>query len=139
MRLENGPGNEPKIGILWEGRFLRFWFPLFLYSGIIFYVSSWPNVSAPESWPHLDKIAHIIEYLPFGILTARALTNAGPRLGKKGVYFFVLLITCMYALSDEWHQSFVPGRESSFFDAAADLIGSMVGVFVYTLITKRNH
>ena len=42
---------------------------------------------------------------------------AGLGLGTPGVLLMTLLVGIGYAVGDEWHQSFVPGRDASFFDA----------------------
>jgi VanZ family protein len=52
-------------------KFLKFWFPLIFYSGIIFYASSWPNFKTPLPDTGFDKILHLLEYMPFGFLAAQ--------------------------------------------------------------------
>ena len=47
----------------------------------------------------------------------------------------ILIGTC-YALSDEWHQSFVPGREASPWDALFDAVGVGMGAATYPLILR---
>ena len=43
-----------------------------------------------------------------------------------------MLIVSAYAASDEWHQSFVPGRASEAADWIADTAGAIVAVVLYT-------
>lgn len=75
----------------------------------------------------LDKILHLLVYgvLAIACLVARPLTpgSTNRRFGL-GVVLFCLL----YGLSDEFHQSFVPGRFVSGWDVAADLAGALLVV-----------
>jgi len=46
--------------------------------------------------------------------------------------FFVVLVATLYGMSDEWHQSFVHGRDASGFDVLADAAGALlVSVFLF--------
>ena len=113
-------------------KFLKFWFPVILYSAIIFYISSWENLGTPIPGLYIDKVFHLLEYIPFGFLLTRALT--GTKEGRVSVFFIlVVLLTFGYGLSDEFHQSFVPGRESTLGDALADTIGGTLGCWFYFL------
>ena len=44
----------------------------------------------------------------------------------------------MYAISDEWHQSFVPGRQLSAWDWAADLAGLAAGSWTLLWLIRRH-
>jgi VanZ family protein len=53
-------------------------------------------------------------------------------------YLLTWLFTTIYALSDEWHQSFVPGRESSYKDVLLDSFGAfLVLSFIYILKKRK--
>lgn len=49
---------------------------------------------------------------------------------------FVLLIGSIYAMSDELHQSFVPGRMPDIFDFLVDVIGIILSLFLFNLILQ---
>lgn len=115
-------------------KFLKFWFPVFLYSGIIFYASSLPDVKPPLEIKNIDKAIHILEYLPFGFLLARAFQQQWPAVRMGQV---VTLCALLYGISDEYHQSFVPGREAGVADVVADTIGGFLGVWIYLFRQKR--
>ncbi len=121
------------MGNLFWAKFQRFWFPVILYSGIIFCVSSMPNVRTPLPDMHLDTIIHLLIYMPFGFLLARAI------YGEKGVNSrglllgAVVLFSFLYGCSDEIHQSFVPGRSAEIMDLIADTIGGAVGGRLFLL------
>ncbi len=42
------------------------------------------------------------------------------------------------AISDEWHQSFIPGRDASIWDVLSDAVGVAAAVFTYHVIMKRD-
>src|SRR3989338_1288661 len=115
-------------------KFLKFWFPVIFYSGIIYYVSSWTELSIPGKLK-VDKVIHVAEYLPFGFLMARALASTGLKT------FFVIpgavLLSVVYGLSDEFHQLFVMGRSCDFFDVFADTLGGTGGAIIFLLMSQR--
>ena len=91
-------------------------------AGLIFVLSSW---SRPPRFGN-DKHAHVLEYGALGALLARAL--AGGMAGVRGPAApGAAVLGTIYGASDEWHQSFVPGREASLADLGADAFGSGVG------------
>ena len=114
-------------------KFIRFWFPAILYSGIIFCVSSMPDVTIPLPEAQFDKFLHILGYLPFGFLIARGVGRTRPSVSGKKLWILVVLVTFVYGISDEYHQSFVLGRNFETFDAIADTIGGAIGGTVYLL------
>jgi len=114
-------------------KIIRFWFPVILYSGIIFCVSSIPDVTTPFPEAHFDKFLHIVEYVPFGFLVARGINSARSIISGKKLWILVVLATFVYGISDEYHQSFVVGRNSNYLDVIFDTIGGAIGGYVYLL------
>jgi VanZ family protein len=110
---------------------LKYWLPVFLYAGFIFYMSSIPNLTIPLPFPYIDKLVHIAEYAVFGWMLARALSYSFNRLTVIKLYLSVVLIGLSYGILDEFHQSFVVGRVCSLTDAIADLIGVALGTFLF--------
>ncbi len=113
-----------------NNKFLRnliFWLPAVLWAGLIFYLSSRTNVT--PGWGIWDEIfscsAHFIEYLILSFLLLRAFDNT-TNLAIKTKYVFVVIIVILYAMSDEWHQSFIPTRIPSLFDIITDIMGAVV-------------
>lgn len=118
-------------------RIFRFWFPVGLYSVIIFVVSSINKVSIPVSGLHFDKVLHIIEYFPLGYLLAMAFAQAQFSRSMSTVIFWSAVgCAFIYGCSDEWHQSFVIGRTASFLDVCADFVGASLGAFSYLRLKK---
>lgn len=107
-----------------------YWFPLFVYCSIIFYLSSKTVIHVSH-----DKMAHTIEYAGLGFLIARLLFHSYPKK-IKWMILLAPILGALYGVSDEFHQSFVPGRDSSGWDVLADFFGSSLGVLVYVAIHR---
>lgn len=105
------------------------WFPLLVYLTVIFLFSARPAIAVGH-----DKIIHTLVYGVLGFLSARGLEKSFPTKNKLFLYFIALLFGVLYGASDEWHQSFVPGRDCSGLDLLADTIGCTLGVTLYGFI-----
>ncbi|MCX6695355.1 MAG: VanZ family protein [Candidatus Altiarchaeota archaeon] len=101
------------------------WVLVLLYALTIFLVSSVPGSSMPST-PVSSTVLHVIEYFGFGFILFPAVKSSFN--GKH--YAVSLLLIAVYAASDEFHQSFVPGRAMSFMDWLADFVGGAVGIFL---------
>ncbi len=113
-------------------RFIKYHLPTLLYALLIFGVSSFSSLSTPElGFSFQDKLYHIAEYALFGLLLYRSLGN-WKRLSQYR-YSLSLLLGVFWATTDELHQYFVPGRDSSLGDILADLfgLGVVIGTFRY--------
>ncbi len=115
---------------------LKFWFPVVVYSAIIFGLSRIPGQNIVEPIFYWDKLLHTIEYAGLGLLYARALSQK-PDLIVVQVWALSVIFCYIYGVSDEFHQSFTPGRDSSLWDSLADFNGAAIGAGIYLLITQR--
>ena len=70
-----------------------------------------------------DKTAHMILYAIFGFLLYHTLKNSPYPVFRDHPIIFAIVIGILYGMSDEFHQSFVPGRTESIWDLTADGIG----------------
>jgi VanZ family protein len=102
-----------------------------LYAGLIFYLSSLSNISLPLGFDLMDEVLHLFEYLIFGLLLARAIKKTFLNFNKLNICIIVTLIAFLYGISDEFHQSFVPGREVSGWDIFMDGLGGFLGGLFY--------
>lgn len=112
-------------------KFLKYWAPLYVYAGFIFYVSSIPKPLPDISIPYFDKFLHIIEYTIFGILAARAFKSSSREVLCKNFKILTVLAAVAYGASDEVHQLFVSCRACDAFDLAADMAGGTIGAIFY--------
>jgi VanZ family protein len=103
------------------------WGPVVVWAGLIFVLSSIPDLGTGlGGWDLvLRKIAHAAEFAVLGFLLVRAL----------GGEWASLALGIGYAVSDEVHQHFVPGRLGSPLDVAIDAVGVAVGV----LLARQYH
>jgi VanZ family protein len=74
-----------------------------------------------------DKTWHYIGYTAFTIVVVRAVAGGLPRRIGMRTAIVAIAIVVLYAASDEWHQSFVPGRSAAFDDLAADSVAALLG------------
>ena len=118
-------------------KFQRFWFPVILYSGIIFYVSSVPNVKMPLQEIQFDKFLHVLVYMPFGFLLARGICHTRDSVPRGMLLGAVILGSLLYGISDEVHQSFVSGRSAEALDVITDAIGGAVGGYINMVFSKH--
>jgi len=117
-------------------KIFKFWFPLVVYSGIIFLVSSLPGLKPPVEGFNIDKILHMGEYIPFGFLAARAFRAHNNDVAAHKLIILAVSAACFYGISDEYHQSFVDGRFASVFDVMADTAGGFIGAFMFVKLNK---
>lgn len=105
--------------------FLKYYLPALLWAGVIFYFSNVPNfqatVTAYDSSSEivLRKMAHFGEYAILAILVFR-LFYAGYKFQARYAFWWTFVLAAMYAASDEFHQTFVPGRTGKVIDAFYD-------------------
>lgn len=84
----------------------------------------------------IRKTAHLTEYFILGWLLLIAIR--APRRGWKLRWaLLALLIAAGYSAADEWHQSFVPGREASAWDSLLDTTGAAMGVAATWMVFRR--
>jgi VanZ family protein len=75
----------------------------------------------------LRKLGHWTEYFILAILLGAACKAQWPKQTWRNRFVTTVIITTLYAISDEWHQSFVPGRDADLHDVWADAIGAVAG------------
>jgi VanZ family protein len=110
--------------------------PVILWMALIFILSSIPSSDSAPGLGDWDKLAHMIAYGGLAWLIARAL-YPDSAIGWKQIILVVLLAT-LYGVTDEFHQSFVPGREVSLGDLAADAGGALLAAcLLYWLRSRR--
>ena len=117
-------------------KFVKFWLPVIICMGFIFYVSSIPASKIPPLFPFQDIIFHLFVYSILSLFFARALKNTYGGLAPSKIILLTLIFGVFYGLTDEIHQTFVPYRNASGFDVLIDGIGSLVGSLIYPVRKK---
>ena len=110
------------------------WLAVAGWMALIFFLSSQPQLpSAPD--PRVDllfkKGAHFTVYAVLAVLFRRALPPS------RWIWALSWIFTVLYAASDEWHQSFVPGRHPQLTDVLIDACGAATGLWIFWRIERR--
>lgn len=80
------------------------------------------------------KGAHVLEYTLLSLSLAWPLWLRGLRGARLGL--FSIGISVIYAATDEFHQTFVPGRSGEIRDVLIDSLGALIGFLIFILIIK---
>ena len=81
----------------------------------------------------IRKLAHFTEYFILGILTYNLINNCNKKT------YIAIIICILYAISDEIHQYFVPGRSCQILDMTIDSLGSLTGIYILKIINKHKN
>jgi VanZ family protein len=148
--MEHGPGKTyPALQ----------WGLILAWAGLIFYLSSrafGPRFSrrllalglhlvnlhlAPHAFVLLDtlirKLAHLVEYGIFALVLYWLPSGKGNNLWRPRRAVVCVLVATAYSLTDEFHQSFVPGRHASLFDCALDASGAALAMLICYISSRR--
>lgn len=120
-----------------------FWLGMVLIIDLlIFYFSSQPGAKSESqsrfvldcfqiaenltSQKIIRKLAHLSIYACMGICWANFFCTI--KLSWRQCFLISILMCCLFAASDEWHQTFVPGRSGEFLDVCLDTLGATLGI-----------
>jgi VanZ family protein len=123
------------------------WLPLLLWMAIIFAVSHTPTQAIPGfgAWDLLiKKGSHFLAYAILALLAHRAIAPSGQGRGRQGRgrqawvhYGWAWLVAAVYAISDEYHQTFTPGRNGNVADVLIDALGALTALLALANYEKR--
>ncbi len=117
--------------MLWLREILTPWLLLIGLCLLIFWQSSGPLPHQTPSLTGLDKLAHAAVYALLAFLAARAFATLPFPDQAPVLPWAAALFAALYGLSDEIHQSFVPGRSADAWDWIADISGAIAGALIY--------
>lgn len=109
-------------------RIFLLWAPVIAWMVLIFFLSAQSQYPTPKSRILdllMEKTAHTVEYAILAALLVRALRSS--QSSSRSVFVLALLVAGAYALTDEFHQRFVPGRSADWVDILFDWMGAMIG------------
>lgn len=111
------------------------------YMGVLYYLSSIPasqlgrlGIFGRLGLRLSDKLIHGIAYAVLAFLLYLALSQ-GWRVSPALSGAWAWILSVVYGVTDEYHQSFVPGREPSFGDLVADAVGAAAALLAVALVT----
>jgi VanZ family protein len=81
----------------------------------------------------IRKAGHVIEYFILGLLLFRGFRGGSTASWKWRWNLFAVIGVVVWAVSDEWHQSFIPTRTASVVDVGIDTVGGILAQLVSAL------
>ena len=110
------------------------WLVAIIWMAIIFVLSSQPGGETGSGRLRfgLDKVAHVVVFGILGLLVANALTTGGLRTRR---FWWTFVVCSLYAVTDETHQAFVPGRGPAVLDIFIDMAGTSAGYASFVLLS----
>jgi VanZ family protein len=111
------------------------WGPSLLMMVLIFSASSTPGSELPQFgiWDFvLRKGAHMLGYGLLGASFMHGLTK--PASSVRRLMLLAIILAGLYAMSDEFHQSFTRDRTSSWMDVGIDTAGAALGAWIWVRI-----
>ena len=114
---------------------LTLWGPFVAALAVVFWLSSLSHVpGAQHFW---DKLLHTVGYAVLGVLALRAFHGGFGRLRPEATLYAAMAVI-LWGISDEIHQSFVPGRDASPWDVLADVVGFVIATSLFATLTLRS-
>lgn len=143
----------------WKNRKYLFLAITIAYAAMIFYLSSRSDIAVPThlfkiplvyaiqdllegagiyfvtdlveyAYAHKDKVAHMFLYFGLGVFLHMTFRSSDSSVMRKYAAPFAFIVGILYGISDEIHQSYVPGRTSSVADLFANGLGLMLAQIV---------
>ena len=151
-----GPGLHSRVEVMQSSRnFIKYWLPAILWMCVIFWMSTgtfssentfsvvetvlqylFPKMLSQEvRFIHamIRKGGHVIEYFILGLLLFRGFRGGSAVEWKWRWSLFAVIGVALWAVSDEFHQSFVPTRTASITDVSIDAAGGVLAQFASAL------
>jgi VanZ family protein len=124
-RARRRPGVSPVVA----------WLAVIAWMTVIFILSSQPDLGEGLGrWRFgLAKVGHVVVFTILGVLVAHAMDRV--RLSRRT--WWTLVFVAIYAIVDELHQSFVPGRTPMLMDVMIDSTSGLVGALVWSRFGRR--
>lgn len=116
---------------------LRRWGPSLLVMALIFRASATPGNDLPDFGVLdfvLKKGAHMLGYALLGACFVRGLAN--PSRTVRRMWLLAVALAGLYAMSDEFHQAYTSGRNSSWIDVGIDVTGAFLGAWIWTRLKR---
>jgi len=108
--------NQSKATYLWL-------LLLFSYCALIYCLSDQSHLPVPYVFDMQDKLIHATAYAIMAFIFWQSWRE---RLPIFLLAVLAVVFCSLFGVTDEWHQSFVPGRDASVFDWLADTTGAFL-------------
>ena len=113
-------------------KFILFWLPVILWMGFIYFLSSFHKIQVTEvGWANFvtRKLAHLTEYAILCFLFFRGFKKT-TKISLMEALMLSLVLTVIYSLTDEFHQTFISGRTGKALDILIDFMGAFIGFII---------
>ena len=119
-------------------KIFKLWLAVVIWASLIFYLSSIPNLKTGLEYDFiLRKIAHVTEFFILTFFLYRAFKGSFD-IGVFQLFIYPAALSFLYAVSDEFHQSLVPGRSPAVRDVFIDTIGILGFYIVVQFFMRRS-
>ena len=142
--MDDAAGRQIERRISAAAGVVAYWGPVVLCMAAIFYVSAqntWTVFQGPPPVRLMRKSGHIFEYAVLALLVGRALLWTWTRGGEavtrallSRVWVVGVLVCAVYAVTDEWHQLFVPLRVGYVWDVAVDALSAAAALGIWYIV-----
>ena len=121
-------------------KFLIYWVPMLVWMAGNFFTSSLTPMETGVLTSRLPSLInevsiHTGEFAVLSVLTFRVLRAYGS-MQTSMLWIVTLMVSIIYGVTDELHQSFVPGRVPSWIDLGYDMLGALVGLITVELAIR---
>lgn len=113
-------------------RRIKYWLPTIAWAILIFSFSSQSTLTTSQVyWQDfiIKKAAHLFVYAVLAVLIYRSL-RLTTHYSKQYLLLLTITITLLYAVSDEFHQTFTLGRGPTLRDVFIDVAGGSLGLWI---------
>ncbi len=109
-----------------------YWSATIAYALLIFLLSSFSGDKTEKLYlfKHSDKLIHLLEYAVLCFLLSKTLSFTLKENVRRYIGLMAIAISLLYAISDEFHQSFIPGRSAEVYDVFADGMGAVLSQII---------
>lgn len=116
---------------------LLFTLPLVVFSALIIILSHQSGIAKVNFYfSGMDKLVHAVAFFIYGLFAQMAFLANFRKLKSRNVIFIAVIFSLIFAVLDEYHQSYISRRNASVYDFVADAIGVFVSVMFYNQINK---
>jgi VanZ family protein len=104
---------------------------------MIWFLSSQSVLPTPKGILGFDKVQHLLAYAVFAVAAGLWISLKQWKKTPFKCMVWIVIIVAAYGISDEVHQSFVPGRDCNVWDWVADTIGAILGAGLVMLSAQK--
>ncbi|MBU1191454.1 MAG: VanZ family protein [Gammaproteobacteria bacterium] len=102
----------------------------------IYHLSSQSDINFEISFAAKDKLFHMAAYGLLGVFIL-GIMRPNPTGYSYNQVALATLMATVYGITDEWHQSYVPGRSADPLDLVADFLGALLATWAVRAFMRR--